>query len=173
MFNKGEYRVAFATQYGMTSCICNQFAPYRAGEHTFETQCGSYNCGPIAIINALHFERRPAGPAIHRQIAVGCRPKARHADGFKGTKPEDMDHVIRWFWPKATRHTGAAACLVALTKGPAILLFQRSPRLQHYIFVHYDGTQFHLENEADNETVLEKEMSAYMNKTPVVWLIKS
>jgi len=45
--------------------------------------------------------------------------------------------------------------------------------MQHYIFVHYDGTQYHLENEADNETVLKTDMSAYMIKTPVVWLCKS
>ena len=158
----------------MTACICKQFELYKTGEHTFEAQSGTYNCGPIAILNALHFEKRPTGPAIHRQIAVGCRPKARHADGFKGTKPEDMDRIVRLFWTKPTRHTGAAACLAALKKGsPAILLFQRSPRLQHYICVHYDGTHFHLENEADNETVLETDMSAYMIKTPVVWLCKS
>ena len=156
-----------------TPCICKQFELYNTGEHTFETQCGTYNCGPIAILNALHFEKRPAGPAVHRQIKVGCRPKARHADGFKGTKPDDIDRVIRWFWPAATRHTGAVACLAALKKGPVILLFQRSPRLQHYIFVHYDGVQYHLENEADCGPVLEKDMTAYMIKMPVVWLCQS
>lgn len=155
-------------------CICKQYERYPCGTggHFFETQRSSYTCGPIAIINSLHFMKKPAGPAVHRQIMVGCRPKPKHADGFKGTKPADMDRVIRHFWPDAIRSEGAEACLHALKTTASILLFQRSPRLQHYIFVHYDEGTYYLENEADFGTVLETDMGAYMRKTPIVWTIK-
>jgi len=148
------------------TCICKQYELYTAGQYTFETQLSSYTCGPIAVLNALRLEGRPTGPAVHRQIMVACNPKPRHADGFKGTKPADMDRVIRRWWPNATRVSGTEACLAAL-RGPAILLYQRTPHTQHYVFVHTVGDSYHVENEADTGAV-EADMHAYM-KGPVVW----
>jgi len=153
------------------TCICKQYDTYRSGKHIFETQLASYTCGPIAILNALHREGLPTGPAVHRQIMVACNPKARHADdGFKGTKPADMDRVIRRWWPNAICVSGAEACAVALRRSPtAILLYQRAPRSLHYVFVHRDSHVYHVENEAETGTTLETDMNAYMNKRPVVW----
>ena len=153
------------------TCICKQYELYKTGSHTFETQRSAYTCGPIAIINALRFEGRPTGPAVHRQIMVACGPKPKHADGFKGTKPADIDRVIRFWWPNVTAVHGAA-CLSALRRGKtAILLYQRTPRIQHYIFVHRDGATYRLENELDTGSTIVSDMSAYMNKLPMVWII--
>jgi hypothetical protein len=153
------------------TCICKQYETYTSGHHVFETQTASYTCGPIAILNALRLEGRPTGPAVHRQIMVACNPKVRHADdGFKGTKPAVMDRVIRRWWPDAICVSGTEACLAALRRGPAILLYQRTPRIQHYVFVHSDrGSGYHVENEAETGTTVETDMTAYMNKGPVVW----
>ena len=155
------------------TCICKQYTLYKSDKTSFESQDCSYTCGPIAIMNALRFEGKTPGPAVHRQVMVACDPKARHEDdGFKGTKPPNMDCAIRRFWPAATVAHGAKACLRALKAPASILLFQRSPRLQHYVFVHYDGL-YHLENEAENETVSVKDMDAYMAKEPIVWALKT
>jgi hypothetical protein len=141
------------------TCICKQYELYTTGQHTFETQLASYTCGPIAILNALRLEGRPTGPAVHRQIMVACNPKPRHADGFKGTKPADIERVIRRWWPDAIR--------VSVVAGPSILLYQRTPRTQHYVFVHRVGNSYHVENEADTGTTVEKDMTAY--KGLIVW----
>ena len=140
----------------------------------FETQTASYTCGPIAIINALRYEGRPTGPAVHRQIMVACNPQVKHADdGFKGTKPTDMDRVIRHWWPAATRAAiGSEACMKALRCGTAfILLYQRTPRTQHYVFVHRKGSTYQLENELDIGSTIQTDMSAYMSNIPMVWTI--
>ena len=158
--------------YSMTTCICKQYEVYQAGDHIFESQNASYTCGPIAILNGLHFDHRPTGPAVHRQIMVACNPQVKHADdGFKGTKPADMDRVIRRFWPSAKKAIGPVACLSVLhVASRAILLYQRTPRLQHYIFVHRDEAGYHLENDEEG-SVFVKEMSGYMKKEPMVWVL--
>jgi hypothetical protein len=155
------------------TCICKQYDTYISDDKVFEMQTASYTCGPIAILNALHYEGRPTGPAVHRQIMVACNPKARHADdGFKGTKPADMDRVIRHWWPVAARAQGADACLTALRHSTAaILLYQRTPRTQHYVFVRRKGSTYCVENEAEAGTTVETDMTAYMKKEPMVWTI--
>jgi len=154
------------------TCICKQYDLYKSGSHTFESQSAAYTCGPIAIINALHYEGKPTGPAVHRQIMVACRPKPKHADGFKGTKPADMDRVIRSWWPAATSVHGSIDCLKAIKRSKAaILLYQRTPRNQHYIFIHRDAATYHLENEGDSVSVTETEMDDYMTSTAVVWTL--
>ena len=155
------------------TCICKQYDTYESGQHVFETQTASYTCGPIAIINALRYEGRPTGPAVHRQIMVACNPQPKHADdGFKGTKPTDMDRVIRYWWPAASVVAGPEACLKALRRcTAAILLYQRTPLTQHYVFVHRKGHQYQVENDADTGSITEIDMTAYMNKRPMVWTI--
>ena len=156
------------------TCICKQYDTYVSGDKVFETQTASYTCGPIAILNALHYQGRPTGPAVHRQIMVGCNPKVRHADdGFKGTKPTDMDRVIRQWWPAAAPAvSGADACLSALRWAKAaILLYQRTPRTQHYVFVCRKGSKYCVENEAETGTTVETDMTGYMKKEPIVWTI--
>ena len=163
----------FDRQTSMT-CICKQFETYISEDHVFETQTASYTCGPIAILNALRYEGRPTGPAVHRQIMVACNPQVKHADdGFKGTKPTDMDRVIRHWWPAAVpAAVGPEACQKALKRGTKfILLYQRTPHTQHYVFVHRKGPLYQIENEAETGSSTETDMSAYMKKVPMVWTI--
>ena len=156
------------------TCICHGYELYKWKKHTFETQTVSFTCGPIAILNALRFHKRPTGPAVHRQIMVGCHPKIIHEDGFKGTKPDDLERML---WPSVQRFTGAEACQKALASNTAcILLYQRTPRLQHYIFVHRDASGYHLENESDEGSVRVTDMLPYLtsNKSvPIVWTCPS
>ena len=156
------------------TCICHGYELYRWKKHTFEAQTVSFTCGPIAIINALRFARKPVGPAVHRQIMVGCNPKFIHADGFKGTKPNDMERMIRRFWPTAERSTGLEACQRALALHTAcILLYQRTPLLQHYIFVHSDKAGYHLENDADGSLQI-TDMLPYLTSKksePIAWIL--
>ena len=156
------------------TCICKQYDIYSSGPHVFETQTASYTCGPIAILNALRYEGGATGPAVHRQIMVACNPQLKHADdGFKGTKPTDMDRVIRHWWPAAPpTAVGPAACQKALRRSPAaILLYQRTPMTKHYVFVHRKGPLYQLENELDIGSTIVSDMSAYMEKEPMVWTI--
>jgi hypothetical protein len=155
------------------TCICKQFETYSSGPHVFETQTASYTCGPIAILNALRYEGRPTGPAVHRQIMVACNPQPKHADdGFKGTKPTDMDRVIHHWWPTAVTAVGPEACQKALRRSnAAILLYQRTALTQHYVFVHRKGSVYQLENELDIGSTIVSDMSAYMKKVPMVWTI--
>ena len=156
------------------TCICKQFETYVSDDRVFETQTASYTCGPIAILNALRYEGRPTGPAVHRQIMVACNPQPKHADdGFKGTKPTEMDRVVRHWWPTAAPTAiGSEACQKVLGHcTAAILLYQRTPRTQHYVFVHRKGSIYQVENESDTGSTVETDMSAYMKKIPMVWTI--
>lgn len=163
-----------ATPYATSmTCICKQYETYDSGQHVFETQTASYTCGPIAILNALRYEGRPTGPAVHRQIMVACNPQPTHADGFKGTKPTDMDRVLRHVWPAAApTAVGSDACIKALRRSKsAILLYQRTPQIQHYVFVHRKGSAYQVENESDTGSISETDMHAYMKNEPMVWTI--
>jgi hypothetical protein len=80
--------------------------------------------------------------------------------------------VIRACWPTAISVSGAEACLRALRESKtAILLYQRTPRIQHYVFVRRDGAAYQLENQEDTGSVSETDMTAYMKKEPMVWTI--
>jgi hypothetical protein len=156
------------------TCICKQFETYSSGSHVFETQTASYTCGPIAILNALRYDGRPTGPAVHRQIMVACNPQQKHTDdGFKGTKPAYMDRVIRHLWPTVVPVAiGPEACQKTLRRcTAAILLYQRTPRNQHYVFVHRKGAVYQLENELDIGSTTVSDTSAYIKKVPMVWTI--
>jgi len=155
------------------SCLCNRYNYYLWRSYLFETQRASYTCGPIAIINALRYQRRIHGAAraVHRQVMVHCRPRPVHPDGFKGTQIADMDAALRRYWPAARRVTGDGV-RDALRAPMSILLFRRNRHILHYVFVHYDGLRYHLENEANIGSQTELSMKQYL-RDAVVWVLVS
>jgi hypothetical protein len=132
-------------------------------KYVFESQAETYTCGPVAIMNALHFEQRYSdlGPAIKRQIMVACNAKEVHEDGFAGTKPMAIDGGIRKYWPKATKVEGGVRAEEALKSRGSILLYRRANSLLHYIFVHFDGKYYHLENEVESGSLSVENMKSY------------
>jgi len=153
------------------SCLCTRYSYYIWGSYLFETQRTSYTCGPIAIINALRYQRRIYGAAraVHRQIMVHCRPRPIHPDGFRVTQVANMDAALRRYWPNAMRVEGAGV-RQALQAPMSILLFRRNRHILHYVFVRYDGLLYRLENEANVGTKVERSMGRYL-RDAVVWVL--
>ena len=106
----------------------------------YEVQIDNYKCGPVSIINALYFVGREAGPALRRVIMNKCRTCPVHSDGFRGTRPDDMNNMIRLLWPECPKFVGIRDCKRALRskdfQGYIILYsaFWRNKQYYHYVF---------------------------------------
>ena len=109
----------------------------------YEVQLDSYSCGPVAIINALHYLNRDAGRALRRVIVTCCKTKAVHEDGFRGTKPDTMNITItNIIGKKVTHYTGISDCITALEHmrfNCYIVLYsykENKKQYFHYIFTY-------------------------------------
>jgi len=80
-----------------------------------------------------------------------------------------MDAALRRYWPNAARVEGAGV-RQALQTPMSILLFRRNRHILHYVFVHYDGLLYRLENEANVGTKVERSMGRYL-RDAVVWVL--
>lgn len=84
---------------------------------TWEIQDEKYTCGPVAIINALHYFRRCVGTATRRTIKKCLNTLPKHSDGFEGTHPDYFNEgLVRYFSQsgggavKIKRYVGSTTC---------------------------------------------------------------
>jgi hypothetical protein len=110
----------------------------------YEVQIDKYKCGPIAIINALHYCARDAGPALRRSLLTTCQTVPEHSDGFKGTKPDRLDIAISHVLSSSVRRfIGRSDCIRAIRNNKFkayIILYsgfrKNKEQYFHYIFTY-------------------------------------
>jgi hypothetical protein len=111
---------------------------------TWEIQDETYTCGPVAVINALHYFGRCVGTATRRSINRVLNTLPIHIDGFKGTRPDDFDRGLVKYFSKGgaveiKRYIGSTYCSKILknrTYKAFMILYAWNPDITHYAY-HY------------------------------------
>jgi hypothetical protein len=170
-----------------TICECAKtHTTRRAHGILYEIQDDLFRCGPVAILNALRAAGRYSGRAQRRQVALLCNARLKHADGFCGTRPPEMDAAITHFWPDSKHFVGAEACKAAMLGAErntfGIFLFRRpdgrgGAHYYHYVYAHNDRGYWEFENSFESsqtwwKTVKDCKYPATQFMLPQLWILR-
>ena len=116
----------------------------------FVEQEDEFSCGPVAIINAQRFFN--VDPIYIRNCRRMCHCQPLHADGYQGTKRQDIDPVIQKVFNNVfqTVNVGDAVNWLKNDKHCAIVLYsylEDGVVLAHYTMIHRVGRRYLLEND--------------------------